>query len=124
MTASKQAKSLCEIVATAATEKLGENLVALDVSGHLALTDAFVLVSGRNERQVAAISDFIEEKMLEVGHRLLRREGKSLARWILLDFGDVVVHVMHEEDRMFYSIERLWNDCPVIKLPSAQPAKL
>ena len=124
MTASKQAKSLCEIVATAATEKLGENLVALDVSGHLALTDAFVLVSGRNERQVAAISDFIEEKMLEVGHRLLRREGKSLARWILLDFGDVVVHVMHEEDRMFYSIERLWNDCPVIKLPSTQAAKL
>jgi ribosome-associated protein len=124
MTASKQAKALTEIAANAALDKLGENLVALDVSGHLALTDVFLLVSGRSERQVAAIADSIEEKMLESGHKLLRREGKTLARWILLDFGDLIAHVMHEEDRMFYSIERLWNDCPVIKLPSSEPAKL
>jgi ribosome-associated protein len=124
MTASKQAKALTEIAANAALDKLGENLVALDVSGHLALTDVFLLVSGRSERQVAAIADSIEENMLESGHKLLRREGKTLARWILLDFGDLIAHVMHEEDRMFYSIERLWNDCPVIKLQSSEPAKL
>ncbi len=124
MTASKQAKALTEIAANAALDKLGENLVALDVSGHLALTDVFLLVSGRSERQVAAIADSIEEKMLEAGHKLLRREGKTLARWILLDFGDLIAHVMHEEDRMFYSIERLWNDCPVIKLQSSEPANL
>ena len=124
MTASKQAKALTEIAALAAMDKLGENLVALDVSGHLALTDVFLLVSGRNERQVAAISDSIEEKMLEHGQKLLRREGKTLSRWILLDFGDVIVHVMHEEDRMFYSLERLWNDCPLLKLPSSETANL
>ncbi len=124
MTASKQARALTEIAALAAMDKLGENLVALDVSGHLALTDVFLLVSGRNERQVAAISDSIEEKMLEHGQKLLRREGKTLSRWILLDFGDVIVHVMHEEDRMFYSLERLWNDCPILKLPSPETANL
>lgn len=124
MTASKQAVSATQIAADAALDKLGENLVALDVSGHLALTDVFLLVSGRTERQVAAISDSIEEKMLEAGIKLLRREGKTLARWILLDFGDVVVHVMHEEDRMFYSLERLWNDSPVVKIASLQEQKL
>jgi ribosome-associated protein len=83
-----------------------------------------LLASGRSERQVAAISDSIEEKMLEAGIKLLRREGKTLARWILLDFGDVIVHVMHEEDRMFYSLERLWNDCPLVKIASLQGQKL
>jgi ribosome-associated protein len=124
MTATMQAIAATQIAALAALDKLAENLVALDVSSHLALTDVFLLASGRSERQVAAISDSIEEKMLENGTKLLRREGKSLARWILLDFGDVIVHVMHEEDRMFYSLERLWNDCPLVKIPSLQEQKL
>lgn len=124
MTATKQAIAATQIAADAALDKLAENLVALDVSSHLALTDVFLLASGRSERQVAAISDSIEEKMLEAGIKLLRREGKTLARWILLDFGDVIVHVMHEEDRVFYSLERLWNDCPVVKIASLQEQKL
>jgi ribosome-associated protein len=124
MTASKQAVSATQIAADAALDKLGENLVALDVSGHLALTDVFLLVSGRTERQVAAIADSVEEKMLEAGIKLLRREGKTLARWILLDFGDIIVHVMHEEDRIYYALERLWNDCPVVKIASLQDQKL
>jgi ribosome-associated protein len=124
MTATKQAIAATQIAADAALDKLAENLVALDVSSHLALTDVFLLASGRSERQVAAISDSIEEKMLESGIKLLRREGKTLARWILLDFGDVIVHVMHEEDRVFYSLERLWNDCPVVKIASLQEQKL
>ncbi len=124
MTATKQAIAATQIAADAALDKLADNLVALDVSSHLALTDVFLLASGRSERQVAAISDSIEEKMLESGIKLLRREGKTLARWILLDFGDVIVHVMHEEDRVFYSLERLWNDCPVVKIASLQEQKL
>ncbi len=124
MTATKQAIAATQIAADAALDKLAENLVALDVTSHLALTDVFLLASGRSERQVAAISDSIEEKMLESGIKLLRREGKTLARWILLDFGDVIVHVMHEEDRVFYSLERLWNDCPVVKIASLQEQKL
>ncbi len=124
MTATKEAVAATQIAANAALDKLAENVVALDVSNNLALTDVFLLVSGRSERQVAAISDEVEEKMLEAGYKTLRREGKTLARWILLDFGDVIVHVMHEEDRIFYSLERLWNDSPTIKLDAATSAKL
>lgn len=124
MTATKQAIAATQIAANAALDKLAENVVALDVSNNFPLTDVFLLVSGRSERQVAAISDEVEEKMLEAGYKTLRREGKSLARWILLDFGDLIVHVMHEEDRVFYSLERLWNDSPIVKLDAAPSAKL
>ena len=119
MTATPRAIELANIAASAAADKLGENLVVLDVSEPMPLTDAFLLVSGRSERQVGAIADEIEEKMLESGVKMLRREGKSLGRWILLDFGDLICHVMHEEDRMYYSLERLWKDCPVIKVTAA-----
>jgi ribosome-associated protein len=124
MTATNQAIAATQIAADAALDKLAENVVGLDVSSHLALTDVFLLASGRTERQVAAISDSVEEKMLDAGYKLLRREGKTLARWILLDFGDLIVHVMHEEDRMFYSLERLWNDSPLVKIASLQEQKL
>jgi ribosome-associated protein len=86
------------------------------------LTDVFLLASGRNERQVAAIADEIELKLHEAGIKYLRREGKETGRWILLDFGDVICHVMHEEDRMYYSLERLWKDCPVVKLDAVPTA--
>lgn len=116
MTASSNAIKLANIAAAAAADKLAENLVAIDVTQPMPLTDIFLLASGRNERQVAAIADEIEDKMLEVGVKYLRREGREGGRWILLDFGDLVCHVMHEEDRMYYSLERLWSDCPVVKL--------
>jgi ribosome-associated protein len=116
VTASPLALDQLSIAAAAADSKQGEDMVALDVSQQLALTDAFLLVSGRNERNVLAIASEIEDKMTEAGHKALRREGRSEGRWVLLDFGDVVVHVFHEEDRMFYSLERLWKDCPVIPL--------
>jgi ribosome-associated protein len=116
LTATATAIKLTNIAANAAADKIAENIVALDVSELMPLTDIFLLASGRNERQVASIADEIQDKMLEAGHKTLRREGKELGRWILLDFGDVVCHVMHEEDRMYYSLERLWKDSPVIKL--------
>lgn len=124
MTATPGAIKLANICAQAASDKLGENLVAFDVSNITPLNDVCILVSARNERQVAAISDQLEEKMLELGIKALVREGKSLARWILLDFGDVVVHVMHEEERVYYSLERIYNDCPVVTLDSVTPASL
>ncbi len=124
MTASDRALELVNLAAVAADSKQGEDIVALDVSGPLPLTDAFVLVTGRNERNVLAIASEVEERMIEAGVKPLRREGRQEGRWVLLDFGDVVVHVFHEEDRMFYSLERLWKDCPVIslKLPVARLA--
>lgn len=116
MTASKEALKIAQIAAQAAADKVAENLVALDVTNPMPLTDIFLIVSGRNERQVMAISDGIEDKLLENGVKLIRREGKSSGRWILLDFGYVIVHVMHEEERMYYSLERIWSDCPVVPL--------
>ena len=116
MTATARALELVQVAAGAADAKQAEDLVALDVTGPLQLTDAFLLATGRNERNVLAIADEVEERMLEAGAKPLRREGRSEGRWVLLDFGDVVVHVFHEEDRQYYSLERLWSDCPTIPL--------
>jgi ribosome-associated protein len=116
VTASARARELLAVAALAADSKQGEDLVALDVSGPLPLTDIFLLASGRNERQVQAIADEIEDKLLEIDVKVLRREGKAEGRWILLDFGDLIAHVFHEEDRMYYALERLWKDCPAIAL--------
>jgi ribosome-associated protein len=114
--ASERARELLRTAALAADDKQGEDLVALDVSGPLPLTDIFLLATGRNERNVMSIAGEIEDKLIEAGAKPLRREGRSEGRWVLLDFGDLVVHVFHEEDRMYYSLERLWKDCPVIPL--------
>ena len=127
MTASPRARELVNIAAIAADSKQAEDLVALDVSGPLPLTDIFLLATGRNERNVVAIAGEIEDKMIEAGAKPLRREGRAEGRWILLDFGDIVVHVFHEEDRMYYALERLWKDCPAVELdvPSTvNPASL
>ena len=118
MTASDAALQRTVLAATAASDKLATDLVALDVSEHIALTDAFLICSGRNERMVQAIADHVEQRLLEDGAHRLRQEGRAGGRWILLDFGDTVVHVFHEEERLYYQLERLWRDCPVISLPA------
>nr|WP_254281344.1 ribosome silencing factor [Frigoribacterium sp. VKM Ac-2836] len=107
---------MLQIAARAADDKQADDLVALDVSGPLPLTDVFLLATGRSERNVVAIAGEIEDKMLEAGVKTLRREGRAEGRWILLDFGDVVAHVFHDEDRQYYALERLWSDCPTIPL--------
>ena len=124
MTASPRALELVKVAALAADSKQAEDIVALDVSGPLPLTDVFLIATGRNERNVVAIASEIEDKMLEAGAKLLRREGRQEGRWVLLDFGDVIAHVFHEEDRLYYSLERLWKDCPAIplELPVAKNA--
>jgi len=116
LTASSFSIRITQAAAQAAQDKLGENLVALDVSEPFALADVFLIVSAKNERQAAAIADAVEEKLLEQGVKPKYREGMAAARWILLDFGDLVVHVMNEDEREYYSLERLWRDCPVVPL--------
>lgn len=117
MTATDRALELIRTAAAAADERSGFDLVGLDVSENMPLTDAFLLVSGRNERMVLSIADEVEERLrVEHGQKALRREGLQLGRWVLLDFGDIVVHVFHEEDRLFYGLERIWRDAPVIDL--------
>lgn len=124
MAASERARDLLQIAARAADEKSAEDLVALDVSGPLPLTDVFLLATGRNERNVQSIASEVEDKLNQSGVKTLRREGRAEGRWVLLDFGDLVVHVFHEEDRMYYALERLWKDCPVLPLdlPAAPAA--
>src|SRR5690606_1606788 len=116
MTATDHALELVALAAQAAHDKLAEQVLAFDVSEQLAITDAFLLASASNERAVGAIVDEIEEKLREAGAKPIRREGQREGRWVLLDYGEIVVHVQHEEERAFYALERLWNDCPSISL--------
>lgn len=119
MTASSHAVALVTTAALAAAEKKAEDVLAFDVSDQLAITDAFVLCSAPNERQVGAIVDEVEEQLRLVHDaRPLRREGHRDGHWVLLDYGDVVVHVLHSEQRVYYSLERIWKDCPSIPLPA------
>lgn len=122
MTASTRAIELAHVAAKAADKRLGFDIVALDVSNNMPLTDIFLLVSGRNERMVLSIADEIEDAMRDIGQRTLRREGRREGRWVLLDFNDIVVHVFHEEERVYYGLERLWKDCPVVPLEIPTPA--
>jgi ribosome-associated protein len=115
VTATDNAARLARIAGQAASDKLGTDIVLIDVSDRLAITDVFVIVTGNNERQVEAIVDEIEEQLRRVGVKPLRREGKRDGRWVLLDYAEIVVHVQHAEERVFYSLERLWKDCPLIE---------
>ncbi len=118
MSATKHAIDLTRVAASAAAALKADELIALDVSAHLVLTDVFLIASGSNERQVSAIADAVEKALHKEGVKLLRREGRSQARWVLLDFGDLIVHVQHSEDRQFYALEKLWKDCPAVELPA------
>ncbi len=118
MTATDHAVQLVHTAARAAADKLAQQIIAFDVSEQLAITDAFLLASATNERQVKAIVDEIEDKLREIDAKPIRREGQRDGRWVLIDYGDVVVHVQHEEERSFYALERLWRDCPSIGLPA------
>lgn len=114
--ADARALQLAEEAARAADSIKATDIVALDVSSRLPLTDVFVMATGATERQVDAIVDAVEERLAALGAKPKRREGRSGARWVLLDFEDIVVHVMHAEDREFYALEKLWKDCPAVEL--------
>jgi ribosome-associated protein len=117
VTATPRAVELVETAALAAADKLAENIIAYDVSEQLTITDAFLLCSASNDRQVKAIIEEIELRMRQAGAQLVRREGEREGRWVLLDYLDVVIHVQHAEERTYYALERIWKDCPQIALP-------
>jgi ribosome-associated protein len=123
VTATDRAVTLARAAAAAAADKLAVDLVALDVSEHLVITDVFLLAAAPNDRQVRSIVDAVEESLLELGAKPVRREGHREGRWVLLDFADLVVHVQHSDEREYYSLERLWRDCPVLDLQLPEPAQ-
>ncbi|WP_127841829.1 ribosome silencing factor [Actinomyces wuliandei] len=115
--ASDHAVGLTLTAARAAADRKGYGAVAIDVSQRLGLTDVFLVLTASNDRQVRAVVDAVDEALHGAGAVRRAREGLSEARWVLLDYGDLVVHVLREEDREFYGLERLWKDCPLIALP-------
>jgi ribosome-associated protein len=119
VTASARAVELATAAAEAASEKLADDIIAFDVSDVFVITDAFVLASAPNDRQIRAIVDEVEERLRVLGAKPVRREGEREGRWVLLDYVDVVVHVQHSEERTYYSLERLWKDCPTLALPES-----
>ncbi|WIM89460.1 ribosome silencing factor [Candidatus Mycobacterium wuenschmannii] len=116
MTAAPEAIDMATVAARAAAAKLADDVVVIDVSDQLVITDCFVIASASNERQVNAIVDEVEEKMRESGYKPARREGTREGRWTLLDYVDIVVHIQHQDERDFYALDRLWRDCPVVAM--------
>jgi ribosome-associated protein len=116
VTASDRTRELALAAAQAAADKKAQDIVIIDVAEQLVITDAFLIASAPNERQVQAIVDAIEERLLALPEKAkpARREGERAGRWVLLDYVDLVVHVQHTEEREFYSLDRLWKDCPTI----------
>jgi ribosome-associated protein len=114
--ATERAVELALTAAQAAADKKAQEIVILDVADQLVITDAFLLASAPNERQVLAISDAIQESLLGLPEKAkpVRREGERAGRWVLLDYIDIVVHVQHTEEREYYALDRLWKDCPTI----------
>lgn len=119
MTASPRSVELSLAAAQAAADKQARDIVVLDVSDQLVITDCFVIASAPNERLVKAVVDAVEERLHELGAKPVRREGLREQRWVLLDFIDCVVHVQHAEERSYYSLERLWKDCPRVPFEDA-----
>ncbi|MGN6474522.1 MAG: ribosome silencing factor [Mycobacteriales bacterium] len=118
MSASARSVELAEAAVIAAADKLATDLTIIDVSEQLVITDCFVLAAAPNERQVRAVVDAIEERLLDMKAKPARREGQEEGRWVLLDYLDIVVHVQHSEERTYYALERLWKDCPTLPLPA------
>jgi ribosome-associated protein len=116
VTASDRTRELALAAAQAAADKKAQDIVIIDVADQLVITDAFLIASAPNERQVQAVVDAIEERLLALPEKAkpARREGERAGRWVLLDYVDLVVHVQHSEEREFYSLDRLWKDCPII----------
>jgi ribosome-associated protein len=121
--ASERAVELALAAAQAAADKLATDVLLLDVSEQLVITDVFLLASAPNDRQVKAVVDEIEDRLRDLGAKPVRREGAEEGRWVLLDFADIVVHVQHQEERIYYALERLWKDCPVIPFTDADEGR-
>jgi len=114
MPASKSVTHLTQVAARAVAEKLGTDMIALDLSDQMVLSEVFLIATGGNVRQVDSIADFVEEKLREIGEKPARREGTE--EWVLLDYSDLVVHIQSTALRNYYMLDRLWNDCPRIEL--------
>jgi ribosome-associated protein len=109
-----KSRELTRKACDAADSKKARDIKILDIKDISPITDYFIICSGSSSIQVKAIADEIYDKLTECGISLYHKEGYDTAKWILLDYGDVIIHIFHEEDRSFYNLERLWADAEVI----------
>jgi len=121
MAVGKRTIELTKIAAAALADKLGSEIVAIDLSEQLVLNQVFLLVTGSNEPQLQALSEEVQRKLAEAGEKPVRKEGSGA--WILLDYSDLVVHIQSTELRNYYMLDRLWNDCPKIELGLAKAVR-
>lgn len=105
-----QAKKMAKLAYHALDDKKGEDVKIIDISGVSVLADYFIIANGTNQSQVQALVDNVEEEMHRAGFPLKQREGCGNGNWVLLDFGDIIVHVFDKENRLFYDLERIWRD--------------
>ncbi|ERS41769.1 ribosome silencing factor [Corynebacterium accolens] len=121
MSISDLARRMAATAAHAAQDKLASNIAAIDVSDVLAITEVFVLASADNERQVGSIVDEVEDQMTAQGFEPQRREGNRENRWVLLDYGNIVIHVQRTDQREHYGLDRLYHDCPLVDIEGIEP---
>ena len=105
-----QSKEMAKIAYHALSDKKGEDIKIIDITGISVLADYFIIANGNSDSQVNALVDNVEEELHKAGHALKQREGQASASWVLLDFGDIIVHVFDKENRLFYDLERIWKD--------------
>lgn len=122
MTASPDAINHAGIAARAASERHAEDIIVLDVTSRQPLADCFVLVTGDNERMVKSIAEEVDEKLGEIGVKPSLREGHRDNRWVLLDYGTIIVHVQRRDEREFYALDRLYRDCPTVEVDGVEQA--
>lgn len=105
-----QSREMARIAWNALNDKKGEDIKIIDITGISVLADYFIIANGTSDSQVNALVDNVEEALHKAGYSLKQREGQASGSWVLLDFGDIIVHVFDKENRLFYDLERIWKD--------------
>lgn len=105
-----QSKEMARIAYNALSDKKGEDIKIIDITGISVLADYFIIANGNSDSQVNALVDNVEEELHKAGYPLRQREGQASGSWVLLDFGDIIIHVFDKENRLFYDLERIWKD--------------
>lgn len=111
-------KEMVKLAYEALDEKKAEDIRIIDIAGVSVLADYFVICNGSNESQVRALVDNVEEVLAKAGYELKQMEGHGLGSWVLMDFGDIIVHVFDRENRLFYDLERIWIDGKLVDVES------
>ncbi len=106
----EQSKKMAKLAYAALDDRKGEDIKVIDISKVSTIADYFIIANGSNDNQVRALVDSVEDKLAKEGFYAKQREGVGLGSWVLLDFGEIIVHVFDKENRLFYDLERIWRD--------------